>query len=207
MTTVANDVIEDQFVGEPELTLRWRLYNRQLPLKNRHYRTLAQRGLTDGLISWIHQHIEWTLPEGSLANPCGVLQIRIDTNSRAQMEIVDFVPLAPRTAHELIEYAATAGQQGDSGVDTDVAWIARAGRLIALTPQTPVLSGANSLLVQLAEAQHITCEFDENAALEDGDELFLASDEFGFVPSTDRAGELAQRFAGYWERFLTTQKR
>lgn len=204
---MSEKILEDALVGDPELVLRWRLKSRQLVLKDRYLRTLPQLGLPEGLISWIHQHIEWTLPEGSLANPHGVLQIEIDTGGRAQMEIVDFVPLEPMGADDLIAFAKDHGLHEESGIDSDVAWIVRDNKLIALTCKTPVLSGANSLVAQLADTLQIPYTFDEQEKLQEDDELFLVSDEYGFVPAADRAGSVSRKFEALYGRLLDARDR
>lgn len=51
---------------------------RQVPLLNRHIRALSQRlvqgrPLTTNMLSWAKQHVEWSLAEGTYADPNGVL--------------------------------------------------------------------------------------------------------------------------------------
>lgn len=215
---MANDIQEDVIIDDPELVLRWRLSHRKLVAQSRHLATLKARGLGQGLVSWCYQHIEWTLPEGTLKDPHGVLVIKIDTAGRAQMEVVPYSSLMPATASELIVYAEEHGESMTSGIDSDVAWVVRPAaadktaapqtRLVALTSGLNELSGVNSLIRDLGRAQGFTVVCDENELaqhpLTEADEVFLVSDEHGVVPSTDHGREVSQKFKHYWDRLVAS---
>ena len=69
-------------LGTPALVCRWRLARRRLPLENRHLRallarTVNERPVSQALVAWAKQHIEWTLEEGSAEHPDGVLMLII----------------------------------------------------------------------------------------------------------------------------------
>ncbi len=201
---------EDLFVGEPTIEVRWRLQNGALPLKNRHLRAFTARGVSNGLDSWARQHIEWTLGEGAVQEPDGVLVIDVDSQGRAVMSIAPFEPL-PRLSAELL--LNRASDEPDQAVESEVVWLAHQGSLIALTDGGKQLSGVNSLVFDLAETLHIgvTLAGHEHAArdvaqLGDGDECFLASDEYGIVPASDFAGAQCERFDVYYRKLLGLAK-
>ena len=70
------------------------------------------------------------------------------------------------------------------------------------------MSGAASLVGDLAKTLGMPVERDPRLLqrLADGSErpaeAFLVSDEHGIVPASDCSGELAEKFAGGWDRLL-----
>ncbi len=202
---MAEYIPEDLFVGEPVLTARWRLHHRALPLKNRHLRAFTKSGVSNGLASWARQHIEWTLAEGTGEYPDGVLALAVDAEGRAVMAAEPYEPLPALTAAELLEHVG--GMEGQP-VEGEVAWVARDGGLIALTDAEKPLSGANSLVVDLAETLRMPLSYQARAAYEPaaGDEVFLVSDEHGVVAAKDGAGSVAARFAAYYEKLVGMAK-
>lgn len=197
---------EDLIGGTPVLEARWRLQNGALPLKNRHLRALRACGVSKGLDSWARQHIEWTLAEGSLAEPDGVLVIDVDGQGRAVMAVEPYEGLPSLSAALLLDRVSG---QSDRDVEAEVLWVAHVGGLMALTDSDKQASGANSLVMDLAATTHLEVR---NAAaggvaeavgmLGAGDECFLVSDEHGVVASSDFAGPLARRFAAYYAKLL-----
>lgn len=199
---------EDLFVGEPVFTMRWRLHNRALPLKNRHLRAFTQAGVSNGLASWARQHIEWTLAEGAGEHPDGVLSLAVDDQGRAVMAIEAYEPLPELSVRELCERARAVG---DSPVEGEVVWIAHEGGFDALTDEGKPLSGANSLVADLARTLGKTVSFDPerlagDLVLADGDEVLLVSDEHGVVGASDASGALAVQFRAYYERLVALTK-
>ncbi|MBQ6522242.1 MAG: hypothetical protein IJI15_05395, partial [Atopobiaceae bacterium] len=71
-----------------------------------------------------------------------------------------------------------------------------------------VRSGAASLVLQLAQTLGISATFRPDLAdlLADGaleaDEVFLASDEHGVVPASDRTGAQSERFSASYQRLF-----
>lgn len=199
---------EDLFVGEPVLTMRWRLHNRALPLKNRHLRAFTQAGVSNGLASWARQHIEWTLAEGSGDHPDGVLSLAVDDQGRAVMATEAYEPLPPLTVRGLCDRVRAAGERP---VEGEVVWIAREGGFDALTSAGKPLSGANSLVADLAKTLGRAVSFaprglGDDLALSDGDEVLLVSDEHGVVGAADASGSLAAQFQAYYERLVMMAK-
>ena len=150
---------EDLVAGEPVISVRWRLHKCALPLKSRHLHAFESRGLAAGLKSWARQHIEWTLAEGALKDPNGVMTFVVDDQGRALMGVEPYVALEPMDVQALIERARACA---DDPVPGEVAWVVReeGGKtsLVALMDASRVLSGANSLIADLAktldELQH-----------------------------------------------------
>ncbi len=196
---MSESIPEDLFVGEPVLTMRWRLHNRALPLKNRHLRAFAQAGVSNGLASWARQHIEWTLAEGAGEFPNGVLALAVDDRGRALMGIEEYVPLPALTVYELLERAHSAAGRP---VEGEVAWVVRDGGFTALTDASKPLSGANSLVADLAKTLGRQVAFDPQGSA-DGDEVLLVSDEHGVVGASDASGAVAEQFKAYYLRLAS----
>lgn len=199
---------EDLFVGEPVLTMRWRLHNRALPLKNRHLRAFTQAGVSNGLASWARQHIEWTLAEGVGEFPDGVLTLAVDDQGRALMGVEAYAPLPDMAARKLLDRARTADGQPVAG---EVAWVVRADGFTALTDEAKPLSGANSLVADLAKTLGKQVAFDprelaDGPTLAEGDELLLVSDEHGVVGASDAPGAAAPQFKAYYDRLVSLAK-
>ncbi len=204
---MAEFIPEDLISGEPVLRVRWRLQNRALPLMNRHLRAFTKSGVSAGLSSWAHQHIEWTLAEGTADYPNGVLMIALDNAGHAVMTVEPYEPLPPQSACELIEYADARRSQPIEG---DVIWLARDGAFTVCTDESKPLSGANSLMVDLAKTLKIPVRFDPDCTADyeagPGDEVLLVSDEHGIVGASDATGPVCERFASYYERLLEQTK-
>lgn len=194
---------EDLFVGDPQLVVRWRLQNNALPLKNRHLRAFGATGVSIALQSWARQHLEWTLAEGTLGQPNGVLTLSVDDQGRAVMAVEPYEPLAPAPAAELI---GRAGSKRGAAVPDEVAWVCRRGRLYALADPDKPLSGVNSLVADLAKTTGDGPEFVAALEVEDADEVFLASDEHGIVASSDHAGPTCERFKGYYGKLVASTR-
>lgn len=207
---MAESIPEDLFAGEPVIETRWRLQNGALPLKNRHLRALAARDVTSALVSWAHQHLEWTLAEGAMEQPDGVLVLDVDTEGRAVMSIAPFEPLPPLSAALLLD--RVEGREADP-VEDEVIWTCRDGRLYVLSDADKPRSGANSLAVDLARTLHLEPTFEGHAPVAEAlsrlapaDELFLVSDEFGIVAAADHDGPMARELASCYAKLLAAAK-
>lgn len=207
---MSESIPEDLFVGEPVIEVRWRLQNGALPLKNRHLRALASRNVTSALVSWAHQHLEWTLAEGAMEQPNGVLVLDVDAEGRAVMSIAPFEPLPAMSAALLLDRAE--GREADP-VEDEVVWTCRDGLLYVLADADKPLSGTNSLVVDLARTLHLEPTFEGHAGVAEvlsrlapADECFLVSDEFGIVAAADHDGPVAERLAACYDKLLATAK-
>lgn len=210
---VSEFIPEDLFVDDPVFSVRWRLQNRALPLKNRHLRAFSESGVSRALASWARQHIEWTLAEGTAQAPNGVLILAVDDQGRAVMAAEPYEPLAPLCAADLVERTST---QRDQPMEGEVVWIARAdgSELVALTSEDKPLSGTNSLVVDLAKTLGTPIRFVSRDAegngllsgIDPSDEVFLVSDEHGVQAASDHAGPTSERFTAYYARLVGLAK-
>ena len=207
---MADFIPEDLFAGQPVIETRWRMHAGALPLKNRLLRAFEAYGVSNGLASWARQHIEWTLAEGSIEQPDGVLVIDVDDAGRAAMTLEAYKALPACTAAELLD--RVAAQEG-SAVEAEVLWVLHEGALCGLAALGSQPSGVNSLVIDLGKTLGLNPAFVGHegaerlvAGLADGDECFLASDEHGVVPAEDFCGETAARFVGYYERIVSVTK-
>ena len=204
-------------LGTPALVCRWRLASARLPLENRHLRALSRRVLDDEpvspqLVAWAKQHVEWTLREGSAENPNGVLMLIVDEEGQAAMTVGPYEPLAAMTASGLVD-RATAAQQ-EAGETPETLWAVRDGCLVAGVALGQNLSGASSLVEDLAKT--VGLPLSRQADLLDDvasgaaspAEVFLASDEHGIICATDAAGSIGERLTKDYARLLeSTAKR
>lgn len=217
---MAEGIIPEDFeVGEPVLVCRWRLSNRALPASNRHMRALAKRSvdgapLSSNLMAWVRQHIEWTLKEGTVEHPDGVLMLVVDALGRAAMSAGDYVPLADDSRASLIERARASRLEA---LETDVApealWAMEADGLVCGIAIGEQPSGANSLIIDLAQTMGMSVVRD--AALVErvaddpacASEVFLVSDEHGVIVASDASGLRGTRFRDGWQRLLDSADR
>jgi hypothetical protein len=122
------------------------------------------------------------------------------------MATEEYVPLAATAAADLL---ARARAQAADAVPGEVLWVATDAGLTAFQPSQKPLSGANSLVADLAATTRLALSYadpDRAAAAvadlpQDG-EVFLVSDEHGVVGASDASGPVARRFAGYYDRLV-----
>lgn len=217
----ATSALSEQALQFPELSLRWRIYNRQLPLKSRHYQALRSYGLADGLVSWVIQHIEWTLPEGSLQQPHGVLTLDVDKSGKAAMNLLPFQELSSAQLPELIVQASCRGTRAQDGADSQVLWALKDRHLIILTQESVCYAAVHSLMIDLARYRKLDVSFQPPScvtatsekdalsvkALElkhAGYEFMLLSDEFGAVLEEGALSSELRFFVQSWEKLLLT---
>ena len=214
MADTRHHEMEGFSLGTPALVCRWRLAAGTLLLGNRHIRALARRivngrPITPELVAWAKQHIEWTLAEGSVENPDGVLLLIVDENGAAAMTVGPYEPLARTDEAALIARAlGSMREQDETDVAPETLFAFIGGELLAGTASDAVRGGAASLVLQLAQTLGVPTTFQPDLAglLSDGtleaDEVFLASDEHGVVPASDRAGAQSERFSDSYQRLF-----
>ena len=202
--------------GVPVLVCRWRLANRCLPLENRHLRALAARNVcgspvSQNLLAWVKQHIEWNLETGSVEHPDGVLMLVVDDLGQAAMSVGEYVSLADASADILVARASSSLAEADaSGVAPETLWGVRGDTLVAGIAEGTPLSGASSLVFDLAKTVGMPMARDGELSLAtpmDCDELFLVSDEHGVVPASDAMGPHSAKLAAGYQRLLDQTKR
>lgn len=211
---------EDFHIGEPALVMRWRLQKQDLPLKGRLLRALGQRvtpqgvQVSEALVAWATQHIEWTLTSGSKETPDGVLMLVIDTLGRAAMSTGPFVPLN-RDAHALRERLLETIEE------TKTTRVFSEG-LIYIDESSPSdpyiifgcrsdahLSGCASLVADLAKHKHVSINYFDDLMvlfeqdLHDKNNFALVSDEFGVVPLGKQPHELLVFMESSYQKLLS----
>jgi hypothetical protein len=211
----ANMESGDFVLGTPALVCRWRLANKTLPLENRHLRALGARSI-DGeaikteLVAWAKQHIEWTLVDGAVANPDGVLMTIVDENGCAAMSVGPYEELADTRLSALLARADLARKEAEEvGVDPEMLWLAKDGVLMREARPGSVPAGAVSLVTDLAKTLGIRINYVTDLLRKvqgrqiDFDEAFLVSDEHGIVPASDCEGPEGRRFASGYAKLLS----
>ncbi len=206
-------------LGTPALVCRWRLASGKLALENRHLRALSRRVLDDApvspqLIAWAKQHVEWTLRDGSAQNPNGVLMLIIDEEGQAAMTVGPYEGPGALDTEALVARASLARQEAEeTGVAPETLWAVRDGCLVAGVDAGQSLSGASSLVEDLAKT--VGLPLSRQAELIDDvasgvaafDEVFLASDEHGVVCAADACGSVGERLAKDYARLLESMDR
>lgn len=205
-------------LGRPALVCRWRMSGGVLPMENRHLRALAARTVngervSQGLVAWAKQHIEWTLAEGSREHPDGVLMLIVDETGQAAMTVGPYEPLADTTLGAILRRVGDAqDEEAVTGVAPESLWLVRGKVLLHSGVAGRQASGACSLVEDLAHTMGIACMRRERLAdevarrLEPFDEAFLVSDEHGVVGIEGWAGDRARRFEGAYQRLLETAR-
>lgn len=146
-------------LDEPALVCRWRMARKRVPLLNRHIRALAARRvqgapLTHNMLSWVKQHVEWSLAEGSYAEHDGVLMLVIDVNGNAAMTVGAYEPLPDAASAALLARAEHArAEAGETSVAPELLGAVRAGRVLLAAEADEPLCAAADLLVQLAQTR------------------------------------------------------
>ena len=180
-------------LDKPALVCRWRMAGKHVPLLNRHIRALSQRKvngkpLSKNLVSWVKQHIEWSLAEGDFPQRDGVLMLVVDANGQAAMSVGDYEPLGDTTAVALKERARAAQSEAAEtevapeaicSIDGNALYV---GGRFNLHP-----SGTVSLVEQLAKTRGMEVRPIPMLGAVSSESCFLVSDEHGVVPAIDGA--------------------
>lgn len=182
------EAVERFRLDRPALVCRWRMHDRQVPLLNRHIRALSERivqggPLTHNMLSWVKQHVEWSLAEGSYDDPDGVLMLVIDVNGNAAMTVGSYAPLSDVSASALGERACAArAERAETGVAPEVLCAVEGGALRVTAAPDEHVCGSMTLVEQLAATCGHAVERGADPASLAG-ALLLVSDEHGVVPA------------------------
>lgn len=196
-------------LDRPALVCRWRMAKKHVPMLNRHIRALSQRvvqgePLTHNMLSWAKQHVEWSLAEGSYADPNGVLMLVIDVNGNAAMTVGGYEPLDATDASALAVRARNArAEQEETGVAPELLVRVSDGVLYLGACSQEHLCGSATLVEQLAQTRGVSCvralgEESFDGFVEATGAFALISDEHGVVCADGQGGsdaELASSFA------------
>lgn len=191
----------------PALVCRWRMAGKRVPLLNRHIRALSQRTvngapLSHNMLSWVKQHIEWSLAEGDYAARSGVLMLVIDVNGNAAMSVGEYESLADTSRAALASRAEEAAREAAStGVAPEVLCGVRDGALTVSCGEGVAPCGTATLVEQLAATRGLTCV----RGVPEG-EVFLVSDEHGIVAVDGAEGEFVALCRQGYERVCALAK-
>lgn len=140
--------------------------------------------------------------------------LMVDELGRAAMAVGPYEPLGDTSCAALIERARQAESEA---VQTEVApetlWAAQDGALIVNVGAGEALSGAASLVSDLAETLGIAVERnpllidDYQTSPQDFSEVFFVSDEHGVIAPLGAEGPYARRFADGWQTLLEKASR
>lgn len=193
--------VEGFKLAEPALVCRWRMADKHVPMLNRHIRALSQRTvngepLTRNMLSWVKQHVEWSLAEGDYRERDGVLMLVIDVNGNAAMTVGAYEPLADTSLAALADRASTArAEAAETDIAPELVGAVTGGRLLLGARPDEHVCGAATLVEQLAATRGIDVEqvLGADAGTEGVDAFlaaagpdaafFLVSDEHGVVPA------------------------
>lgn len=216
MTNSSNH--DDFTLGKPALVCRWRLASQRLPMTNRHLRALGARVIngepvSQQLVAWAKQHVEWTLEEGSAAYPDGVLMVVVDEEGRAAMTVGPYEELPHHTLNDLLGRAALALREAEeTRVAPESLWTVEGDALVCGLSRDIRPSGATTLINDLARTLGIPVRMNEDLVdnvrkgVESFDEVFLVSDEFGVVPASNASGPRSSKFETSYQKLLNSTK-
>lgn len=205
MNTITPSNMPEHQVDTPVITLRWKLSNKQLVLGKRHLKNINALLLPDGLVAWIHQHIEWTLPDAIMDDPSGVLVIDIDKQEHAKMDVEPYVALQDTSVKALSERVLQDSLLNNLAPQ-ELLWIYSDGAFTVLCDESQAISAAQTLALDLSKALNISVLFSKHARIEDAQELLLVSDEHGFVGAEDKSGDMTKRFEMYWNKLCESKQ-
>lgn len=206
-------------LGRPALVCRWRLANGMLPLENRHLRALAAREIggkqvSNALVAWVKQRIEWGLDEATRECPDGVLMLVVDEAGASALSVGPYRSLSKTSANDLLLRAQSSYREAQSTkVAPEELWVVQRDALVWGSSSEFAASGASTLISDLARTLGMPVHRDEALLREAerrgfvGDEVFLVSDEHGVVPASDRGGERAAKFAKGYRKLLVRKGR
>ncbi|MDR3037227.1 MAG: hypothetical protein LBU31_02295 [Coriobacteriales bacterium] len=184
------------------LTLRWRIHEGRIVLRQRHLRSLEPLGLPAPLRAWLHERLEWAASNMLNENSEGVLVIAIDPATDIVVSLDKLREPPHLTTADLVFAAGTGaitGVQHEGAPLAGDVWLERDDVLYASCDA--LTSATGTLARDLAQTLNITVVVcpQQAVAIQDSS-AFLISDEFGFVPlatptptPTHRAPSASQR--------------
>ena len=168
---------------KPPITLRWRIVDGKIPLRERHIRSLDPLGLPAPLVAWIRSRLEWAVDNLLCGGAEGVLCLAIDPEKDVVVSLEDVREQPELTVEYLVANEGLVTGVAVAGEPLEgVVFFERDGKLFAST--TKLVSAASSLAGHLASTLGFELEVApaSRADIEEADAVFLVSDEFGYVP-------------------------
>ncbi|MCL1847195.1 MAG: hypothetical protein FWF91_04435 [Coriobacteriia bacterium] len=175
------------------LTLRWRIHEGQLPLRQRHLRSLEPLNLPEPLMGWIHERLEWAALNMLGSDTEGVLVLNIDPAQEVTV-LLDAVREAPALSREdlLVEDGLIVGAQSGGETLEGTVWLERvdgtlqaSGERLYTATATLASDLCTTLKLPLEVKPQSLEAFDSAAA------AFLISNEFGFIAIKDNPSKPA----------------
>lgn len=210
--------MQDFQLGIPALVCRWRLAGATLPLANRHLRALSQRTINDKplsqeLLAWVKQQLEWALKDGAAAHPDGCLMLVVDEESHAAMSVGPYEELPSTKFSTLMGRARQAEREAAQTLvapESIIAW--KDEQLFWHGNDDTRPSGALSLVLDLARQMGIVCiaepkllsQLDQDRKSFDG--IALVSDEHGVVCAQENTCNQLTRFQESYHILLEKSK-
>ena len=209
VTSVSEENLQREELGRTVpaqgLDLRWRLANGDLPLRERHLRSLADLGVGSPMQSWMRTRLEYVLENHAVENPNGTLHIQMDGEGRTTFEVG---PLGETPTLSVADLLERGGAVVGCSVPGTV-WLAADNSLIAATDRklidaaaTTVRDLAKTLGYEVAERP-----VPSEQVRAQGAEVFLVSDEFGVVAFEGHGGAIATKFTELLNRVLKPPKK
>lgn len=187
--------------NEP-IILRWRIHKGELLFRRRHLRALDALELPSPLRGWIHERLEWAIANMLNHDLEAVLVLNIDLKNEVTVSL-DKLRETPSLKLEdlIVEDGFVLGAQQDGKQIDGTVWTERDKTLFASTQN--LNSATDTLAADLASTLKfsVTPEPQKLSDIKDGS-VFLISDEFGFVPISDKPKAASELSAKLKECFL-----
>ncbi|MDR2957839.1 MAG: hypothetical protein LBU61_06670 [Coriobacteriales bacterium] len=168
------------------ITLRWRIHEGVLPLRQRHMRALNRLGLTEALIGWIHERLEWAMLNMLETSTEAVLVLSIDPAAEVRLSLEEVQPAPQLNTSDLcIKQGRVTGIYSAGQLLAGDVWLAQDGQLLASTDEVYTATStlcqdlATTLGVRVLVEPQVLSAVQQAAGL---GKAFLIVDEFGFIP-------------------------
>lgn len=165
------------------IKLRWRIVDGQLPLRERHLRSLEPLELTPPLLAWIRSRLEWAVDNLLTSETNEVLCLTINPAEDVVVSLEPLREIPYLTSEHLLCSAGyiTGIQYEDERLDATV-WLEYDGALHASTIEltTAVDTLARDLAKTLGEELNVAPVVEY--AIRKAKAAFVLSNEFGLLP-------------------------
>ena len=193
------------------ITLRWRIHDGKLPLRQRHMRALSRLDLPDALMAWVHERLEWAMINMLTSGSEAVLVLGIDSATEVQLSLEDIRKKPILESADLMVHGDTVtGVYSDGQPIAGDIWIEQNGVLVSCV--SDVFTATSTLCRDLATTLGFEVEIGQQPfpvvqkAAGRG-QAFVVSDEFGFLPissqgkgATEAEGTITKRMREAFEK-------
>lgn len=198
--------ISDTF-PEGGFDLRWRLANGELPLAERHLRSLAAMGVGAALSAWMRTRLEYVLENHAPEYPNGTLHIVMDDQGKATFSVEPLPEEPAVTESDLVE---RDGQVVGAG--RGVLWMVDdVGKtLTAVTDAEQLLDATATTVRDLAKTLRYEVAqgpVSRDELLSAGHQAFVTDDEFGVLTLQGNGGAQVDKFRTLLDKVLRPPKK